>query len=207
MAAGQVPLLAALVCLAALSAPALAHSDCYASVGGARGHIYQFDGGRVTADPALGGCLKRDLLLTRSVADKDASSLCELEILASFKAVSGPSSGLSRLSAVTVKVDGKVYRLLAGRKLTVNGQLKSVPHGPDKGVRIFFSGEDLVLAHKRCNFWVGFDGDWTATYWLSGKYRGKLEGLAGDCDGHGKDEVGSWLSEAGCRPVKRKLDA
>ncbi|PAA55421.1 hypothetical protein BOX15_Mlig016097g3 [Macrostomum lignano] len=204
MAAGQVPLLAALVCLAALSGPTLAHSDCYASVGGARGHIYQFDGGRVTANPALGGCLKRDLLLTRSFADKDASSLCELEILASFKAVGGQRSGLSRLSAVTVKVDGKVYRLLAGRKLTVNGQLKSVPHGPDKGVRIFFSGEDLVLAHKRCNFWVGFDGDWTATYWLSGKYRGKLEGLAGDCDGHGKDEVGSWLSEAGCRPVKRK---
>uniref|UniRef100_A0A1I8JNR8 TRAF-type domain-containing protein n=1 Tax=Macrostomum lignano TaxID=282301 RepID=A0A1I8JNR8_9PLAT len=103
--------------------------------------------GRTRAAEAAGK--KRINEIHRSFADKDASSLCELEILASFKAVGGQRSGLSRLSA----------------------------------------RHHLVLAHKRCNFWVGFDGDWTATYWLSGKYRGKLEGLAGDCDdGHGKDE-------------------
>uniref|UniRef100_A0A1I8FCP1 VWFD domain-containing protein n=1 Tax=Macrostomum lignano TaxID=282301 RepID=A0A1I8FCP1_9PLAT len=104
------------------------------------------------------------------------------------------AAGLSRLSAVTVKVDGKVYRLLAGRKLTC------VPHGPDKGVRIFFSGEDLVLAHKRCNFWRRLRRRLR-------QVRGKLEGVWPGCTATRtrKDEVGKLAVRGWLPSVKRKL--
>uniref|UniRef100_A0A1I8FLM2 NTR domain-containing protein n=1 Tax=Macrostomum lignano TaxID=282301 RepID=A0A1I8FLM2_9PLAT len=83
-----------------------------------------------------------------------------------------------------------------------------VPTRADKRCEDFLLRRRPGAGAQALQLLVGFDGDWSATYWLSGKYltSGKLEvWRATATDTRAEDEVGSWLSEAGCRPVKRKL--
>ncbi|PAA59660.1 hypothetical protein BOX15_Mlig029998g6, partial [Macrostomum lignano] len=167
--------------------------QCYGSVGGANGHIYQFDGGHVTTFSR--GC---QFLLARSHL-----KLCHLELYASFGCSKSKHKhhkkhrhGLSRLKALIVKLDGKEFKLLRGRRLLVNGKSVNVPYSEHK-IRAFYSGEDLVLVSNKCGFWVTFDGEFTATFRLSSKlYRGRVSGLAGNCDGNKANDNFGNLSHA-----------
>ena len=93
------------------------------------------------------------------------------------------STKVSYVEYVEINVYGLQFRLLKGKKVTINGLGYSVPYNGQTGITISKIGKYLTM-YAPFGLTVYWDGSTKAVYSLSPSYENHVCGLCGNADGN-----------------------
>ncbi|CAC5390658.1 unnamed protein product [Mytilus coruscus] len=121
-------------------------------------------------------------LLTKSKENNECSFSVEVK-----NERRGRNMKVAYTRTVDVKIYKKTVRIMKGGKVLINGQKKFLPVQENNNkLRVFRSGR-FVQVWTDCGIKVNFDGLHAVYVVTPPKFKGKLEGICGDCNGRKDD--------------------
>ncbi|VDI74139.1 Hypothetical predicted protein, partial [Mytilus galloprovincialis] len=121
-------------------------------------------------------------LLTKSKENNECSFSVEVK-----NERRGRNTKVAYTRTVDIKIYKKAVRIMQGGKVLINGQKKFLPVQENNNkLKVFRSGR-FVQVWTECGIKVNFDGRHAVYVVTPPKFKGKLEGICGDCNGRKDD--------------------